>query len=110
VPNQFIYHPDPNEVIRINVEPVRRLAGRLCKSAPGYLRGRNPETGDQEADTEEGVLLSAPDIDDIDDADDDEASLHSDRTEAETAAPAEPSPEKAATSSQPDQAAGNDVL
>jgi hypothetical protein len=69
VPNQFIYHPDPNEVIRINVEPVRRLAGRLYKSAPGYLRGRNPETGDQEADTEEGGLLSAPDIDDIDDTD-----------------------------------------
>ncbi len=96
MPNQFIYHPDPNEVIRINVEPVRRLAGRLYKSAPGYLRGRNPEPGDQEADAEEGGLLSAPDIDDIDDTDEDEASLSSHQTKAETAAPGEPPPEKAA--------------
>jgi hypothetical protein len=81
--DQFICYPDPNEVIRINVEPVRRLAGRLYKSATGYLRGRNPETGDQEADTEEGGLLSAPDIDD---ADYDETSLPGDRTEANTAA------------------------
>jgi hypothetical protein len=59
-PNQFIYHPGPNEVIRINVEPVRRPAGRLYKSAPSYLRGRNPETGDQDADTEEGGLFLRP--------------------------------------------------
>jgi hypothetical protein len=98
VPDQFIYHPDPNEVMRINVEPVRRLAGRLYKSAPGYLRGRNPETGDQEANNEEGGLLSAPDIDGIDDTDDDEAALPGGQTEAETAAPAEQVPEKTAAS------------
>ncbi len=95
MPNQFIHHPDPNEVIRINVEPVRRLAGRLYKSAPGCLRGRNPETGDQEAGTEEGGLLSALDIDDTDD---DEVSFPGDQTEAETVAPAEQAPKKAAAS------------
>lgn len=95
MPNQFIYHPDPNEVIRINVDPVRRLAGRLYKSAPRYLRGRNAETGDQEADPEEDGLLFTLDVDD---ADDDEASFIGDQTEAKTVAPEERMPEKAATS------------